>query len=206
VLELGVEHGFACKPFRDRSEFRAQDAAMLPRGASPEQVDAVRLAARVDEALPKSRVRAALTARYSRRAHGLSLRGEQRLYTDSWGMLASTTDVRAALDLSRDVELGVSLRFHMQGGVNFWQRAIVAEVDDSRLALPKYRTGDRELGPLDTLTAGADLRWALAPEYAAVAQAISFRVALQRTHFADALYLTERLSLIAVIVAEGSFD
>jgi hypothetical protein len=205
-LELGVEHGDASKPYRYVSVFSAQAAPMLPRGASPEQVDAVRLAARVDEALPRSRVRAALIARYSRRSHGLSLRGEQRLYIDSWGMLASTTDVRAALDLSRDIELGASVRFHAQGGVNFWQRAIVAEVDGSRLTLPKYRTGDRELGPLITLTFGADVRWALAPEYAAVAQAFSFRVALQRTRFADALYLSERLGLIAVFSAEGSFD
>ena len=59
--------------------------------------------------------------------------------------MASTTDARFLIDVSKRIEVGPHLRVHEQTGVDFWQIAYTVRPGFDILA---YRTGDRELGPL----------------------------------------------------------
>jgi hypothetical protein len=204
-LDVFVELGDSSKPYRYVPMFDAADAKRLPNGASVEQVNQLRLPERPREQLPAARDRYAVTLRYTRRASSLSLRAEERVYLDDWSMLASTTDLRCALDLSRALELALSVRLHAQSGTSFWQRAYVASENAGGIVLPSLRTGDRELGPLWTATVGADLRYGLGAAYGSYEQALVLRVAMMRTRFLDALFIEERLALLASLSISGWF-
>ena len=155
VLDTILESGDPSKPYRYVPLFAPGTA--VPRGASPELVDAApplrapaRAAPALARSLRRSQRRASRTASSPPR-----LRLDERLYADSWGLIATTTDARYLVDLGRRVELGPHVRFHAQTAVNFWQRAYILRPG---FDYPALRTGDRELGPLLNLTGGGTFR------------------------------------------------
>src|SRR6185436_13740951 len=85
-----IEQGDSSKPYRLVPLFRA--GTELAAGA-PASAEAGR-AGKVIEALPGERLRFALTLRLLHRFAQSTVRAEERLYADSWGLSASTTDLR----------------------------------------------------------------------------------------------------------------
>lgn len=200
--DLGIERGDGSKPYRYIPLFTAAVAPTIGRGATPAEVARARIAARPLEQLPLARERYALTARLNNHSGLGTLRLEERIYADTWGLMASTTDARLYFDLSRRVELGPHARFHGQTAVSFWQRAYVAR-DASDI--PALRTGDRELGGLWTAGGGLGLRWAIGPGGDPQAWTLTLGADAYYTSFADALYVTERVSAFSALGLEATF-
>src|SRR6185437_10826448 len=148
--------GDQSKPYRYVPMFSQSVAAQIQKGESIDQVNQLRLPERPLEQLPLSRRRLAVTARYAHRFDGSTVRLEERVYDDSWGLFASSSDARWIFDLGSRFALWPHARFHVQNAVSFWQRAYVSGPAPG-WDLPEYRTGDRELGPLWTVTGGGGL-------------------------------------------------
>lgn len=203
--DVAFESGDQSKPYRYVPMFDARAARRLENGASLEEVNDLRRAEAPLERLPMSRTRYAFTARYMRRDGAGTLRAEERVYVDTWGLFASSTDVRYAIGLGRYFELAPSLRLHAQTGASFWKRAYVVQANGTDVELPSIRTGDRELGPLWTVTAGADLRVDFAGVTTANGNALVLRAAGMRTAYLDALYIESRLALLATLSWIGTF-
>lgn len=135
-----------------------------------------------------------------------TVRLDERAYTDGWGMWASTTNARVFVDVGERLLLWPHLRYHVQSAASFWRRAYeVAVLPDGSSALPPYRTGDRELSPLDTVTVGGGLRARLtsaprAPWF------LSFQISGAYTRFSDTLYLTERWSLFSMLALSAQWN
>lgn len=198
-VDADFERGYLAKPYRYIPLFAPGIAQDIPTGAPPAQVNALRLDERPIDSLPRSRDRYALTGKIAGRVGRTTLRLDERLYMDSWGLKASTTDARVMVDIGERFLVWPRLRFHTQSGVSFWQRAYEAiTLDDGSLAPPRYRTGDRELSRLDTITGGLGLklrisRSAHAPLY------LSYQLDAAYTLFADALYVTRRWSVFSAL-------
>jgi hypothetical protein len=190
------EQGDQSKPYRYIPMFTSDVAASVRRGAAIDIVNALRLPERPLEQLPTSRERYALSARISHRYDASTLRLDERLYNDSWGLIASTTDLRYLVDLGKRLIFWPHFRFHAQRGVSFWQRAYVSErtatFAQGDWSLPALRTGDRELGPLWTGTTGLGLRWSVGPSETPSSWVVSLSGDLMYTNFADALYVLYR--------------
>ncbi len=202
VADLAIERGDQSKPYRYVPLFSPETAATIPRAASAGLVAAERSQLKPLEQLPLGRERYALTGRLAYRFSSSTLRAEERLYIDSWGQPASTTDLRYLVDVSRRVRLGPHLRFNLQGPVSFWQRAYVTTgIND----VPALRTGDRELGALTTVTAGGSVRWAIGPRGDVDAWALGFSLDLAYTDFFDALYVADRTAALAAFTVERNF-
>jgi hypothetical protein len=196
------ESGDQSKPYRYVPVFAPDVAATLPRGTSAIAVADSPMIARPIEQLPQDRSRGALTGRMSWRTEQTTLRLEERLYADSWSMLATTTDVRYFVDASDRVTVWPHLRVHAQSGVDFWERAYSAS---SIHALPTLRTGDRELGPLSTFGLGGGLRLALGRPGYTDALVLSFTADGFWTSFSDALYVKERFAGLGATTVEVAF-
>jgi hypothetical protein len=173
----------------------------VPRGTPIDVVNALRASARPLEQLPLSRQRYALTGRLAHRFRLATLRVDERLYADSWAMLATTTDARYLFDLGSRVELGPHARLHAQTAVDFWKRAYVY---GPGLEVPALRTGDRELGPLVNATAGLSLRLGLGRDVDPRAWVLSFDLNATTTRYLDDLYLTERVSTLGAVTLEAN--
>jgi len=197
-----LERGDQSKPYRYIPIFTPQVAATIPAGASATVVANSRIQARPLEQLPLERDRFALTARLAWRGDTTTLRLEERGYTDSWGLRASTTDARYFIDLGRRYTIWPHARFHVQNGADFWKRAYSAlGVHD----LPALRTGDRELGPLFTVGGGGGLRIALGPAGALEDLAFTTTIDGFYTSFSDAIYVTSRFSGLVTTALEVAF-
>lgn len=209
VMQLGLtwqgERGDQSKPYRYIPLFG--EGVGVPIGASYDIVNQYRLPVRPLEQLPTSRDRWALAARYNRRFGSATLRLEERLYYDTWQTKASSTDLRYLLDLTRQLRVGPHVRVHAQTAANFYKRKYIATLNpDGSLDLPKYRTTDRELSQLVSLTGGGSARLALsAPE-----DKIQFGVQLDAdamyTRYFDALYIKSRLALWSVLRFDVEFQ
>lgn len=193
------EQGYLGKPYRYVPVFAP--GTYVPPGASVELVNLLRTEARPIEQLPDSRSRYALTGRIAHRWDGVTLRADERLYVDSWLERASTTDVRVFVDLGSRLTLWPHLRFHAQTAVKFWQRAYHAvPLPDGNLTVPRWRTGDRELGELYTLTTGAGLRWKWTDGFGS--WFLGFQLDAASTRYLDALFTTGRTSLFSAATVE----
>ena len=152
ILWLGadaiIERGDQSKPYRYVPMFDAQVAPQIPHGADVGLVNALRRDERPLEQLPTERERYAVTGRWLHRSSWATLRLEERLYVDSWGQLATTTEGRYAMDLSERTTLSPDVRVHVQSAASFWRRVPVVSENAGVVVIPSLRTGDRELGPI----------------------------------------------------------
>lgn len=196
------EHGDQSKPYRYVAMFRPGDVARVGPGASAAQVAGTRLDAKPIEQLPLQRQRYALTGRLAYRNKGTTWRVEERIYADTWGQLASTTDTRYFIDLGRRWMIWPHARVNMQNASSFYQRAYASSGPSD---LPALRTGDRELGSLYTLGTGGGARLALGRPGALDAIAITASLDGYWTSFADALYVSSRFSALATTALEMQF-
>lgn len=198
-LDGDFERGYLAKPYRYIPLFAPGTGQDLPAGAAPRLVDERRLDERPIDNLPASRDRYALTGRIAGRVGRATLRLDERLYTDSWGLWALTTDSRVMVDVGRRWLLWPHLRFHTQSGAGLWRRAYEAIAQaDGTLAPPRYRSGDRELSRLDIVTAGFGVKLRLthsihSPWF------LSYQLDAAYTHYLDALYITERWSFFSAL-------
>jgi hypothetical protein len=171
----------------------------VPLGASAQQVAELRSDVRVLEQLPLSRHRFALTGHYARRGDESTFRLDERVYTDTWGLHASTTDACWLFDVSRRMEIGPHFRFHGQTPVDFWQRAYTLDAPNN---YPALRTGDRELGPLVSGTAGGTMRLAIGSDSKPDSWTFGFDLNVTETRYLDDLYLANRVSVFGAFMLE----
>jgi hypothetical protein len=130
-------------------------------------------------------------------------RSASTFYTDSWGLTASTTDARWIWDLGARFSFWPHARFHIQSPVGFWQRAYVSGPAPG-WSIPEFRTGDRELGPLFTLTGGGGVKWYFGGAGEPRAWAIGVDGDAMYTSFLDDLYVTSRTGLLGTMTLEGT--
>jgi len=197
VGDIIVENGDPSKPYRYVPMFAP--GTNVPKGASVDLVNQLRLSARPLEQLPLSRNRYAVSGRIAHRFQSSTLRADERLYIDTWGLKASTTDARFLIDVSRRVEIGPHIRFHAQTPVTFWQRAYVLQPG---FDFPALRTGDRELSPLLTLTGGGSVRVGLGPSASPKSNTLGVDLNVATTQYLDDIYLPQRLSAISALTWE----
>jgi hypothetical protein len=171
-------------------------------------VNQERLPFRPTEQLPRIRDRYAVGARFAHRFNGATLRIEQRLYNDSWSLKATTTDARYVLDLGRHLEAWPHMRFNAQTGTNFYQLAYSATVDNltGQLVVPVYRTTDRELSPLVSLTGGGGGHFVLSPSDSKTQYGISVQADVMFTKYFDALFITQRTALYGTVGFDAEFE
>jgi len=194
---LIVESGDQSKPYRHIPMFSSGVAERLPRGASASLVAATRLPPAPLEQLPEDRTRLALLGRVAHRFEVATIRGDERLYIDSWGTKASTTDLSFPVDVTKGTRVGPHVRFHIQSGVDFWKRAYVAEPNPVGFEVPEFRTGDRELGPLFAATLGGRLKHELTDNLSAGLQVDGIY-----TQFLDHIYIFDRIGVFTATTLE----
>jgi hypothetical protein len=196
-LDVTFESGRQEKPYRWLPLFDATVAPRVPVGASVDEVNRLRLPGRVAEHLPDNRQRYAGSARLAHRFERSTLTLWDRVYLDSWGLLASTTDASWVVELSRRWSIWPHLRFHDQAAATFWKRAYVGSVGAGQVVVPEHRSGDRELGPYWTLTAGPGLRFDMGSSDPRSVSA-TLEIEGSYTEFRDALYIDHRWAGFAV--------
>jgi hypothetical protein len=202
VLDVGFEDGDQSKPYRYIPMFSPEVAPLVPNGASIAFVNANRLPERPIEQLPLARDRYSITARLAHRLDGSTLRLEQRLYADTWALVATTSDARWIVNLGRRVEVWPHVRFHAQNEVNFWQRAYVSG-SSGGWSLPEFRTGNRELGPLWTATGGGGIKVYMGKAGNPKALSVALHCDTAYTGYLDDLYITHRSSVLGALIVEG---
>lgn len=200
--DAAIERGDQSKPYRYIPIFSPAAASQIAAGTSATSIANTRLEGKPLEQLPLSRNRFAVTGRIAWRGTSTTLRAEERLYTDSWGLRASTTDARYFIDVGRRWTVWPHARFNVQNSVSFWERAYAArDVHD----LPALRTGDRELSSLFTAGGGGGLRVALGGTGQLDDLALTTTVDAFYTAFSDAIYVKERVSALATTALEVTF-
>jgi hypothetical protein len=204
TADVIVENGDQSKPYRYIPMFDPAVASTVAKGASIDWVNANRLPEKPLEQLPLSRRRLALTGRYAHRFDASTLRLEERIYDDSWGLLASSSDVRWIFDLGRRLAIWPHARFHAQTSVSFWQLAYVSG-SGTGWSLPEYRTGDRELGPLFTTVGGFGIKWYVGSDAQPQRWALQLTGDAMYTSFLDDLYVTSRTAFLGALGLEGEF-
>ena len=197
-----LENGDQSKPYRYIPFFTPAVAAAIPVGASATSVANQRIEGKALEQLPLSRNRLALTGRLAWRGDSTTLRVEERGYTDSWGLVSSTTDARYFIDLGRRWTIWPHGHFNIQNSVSFWQRAYTVS---SAHDIPALRTGDRELSSLFTVGAGGGLRVLLGGAGHLDDFVLGATLDGYYTSFADAIYVKERFSGLVTTSVEKTF-
>jgi hypothetical protein len=195
IFELGSQE----KPYRMLPLFADNVAAGLRPGESVGSVNRQRTG-QVEESLPKTRQRYAVTGRLAWRGASSTWIFSERLYTDSWGILASTTELNNVYDVASNLFLGPHLRLHVQNGADFQQLGYVGSVIPGAATVPRYRTGDRELSPLRTATIGGEVRWDFASSWSTNLQADG-----GFTDYQNSLYLRSRASFLGALLLSKEF-
>jgi hypothetical protein len=198
-MSIVAEIGNSSKPYRYIPMFSKDIAPRVLPGLALPTVDAVRNPERILEQLPLSRQRFAIAGRYARRFSSSTLRAEERLYSDSWGLKATTTDMRFIVDAGERVRFWPHVRFHAQTGADFWQLAYVSERTATGLQVPALRTGDRELGPLFAVTGGGGVRFAVGE---AKNWGFTFNGDVIYTQFLNTLYILQRFGYFGALGVE----
>lgn len=200
TADVMLEFGDTSKPYRYLPTFSASRAEDVENGAPIEEVNRLRTAVRLDEQVPETRQRYALSALYARRFSSFTVRLEERLYIDSWGVMASTTDSTLPIDLGSVVRIWPHVRVHAQKGADFWERAYVVEPTASGFSAPTLRAGDRELGPLLGLTGGGGIR------FGGETMSLSLQADAFYSLFLDHLYASSRIAGFGAVVYEVILD
>jgi hypothetical protein len=197
MLDVSFERGRQEKPYRWLPLFDPAVADEVPVGASVDLVNELRQPGRMAESLPESRERVAASLRLAHRFERSTLVLWDRAYADSWGLIASTSDLRWVVELSRRLSIWPRARFHAQSGSSFWRRAYTGSIAEGEVSVPRYRTGDRELGPLWSLGFGSGVGWDFGAEDP---KSLSASLELQAiyTDFLDALYIDDRWAAFGV--------
>ena len=208
VVAIGVEAAFekgnSEKPYRFLPLFAPELAPVVPAGASAELVNQLRLPGRVAEQLPETRRRLALSARLAHRFSGSTLVASERLYADDWGLEATTTEAQFIVDAGQRLFLWATLRGHFQSGVGFWRRAYVATASATgTLSVPRFRTGDSELSPLESVTLGPGVRWHVGSSMRPSAWSLVAQADFMATRFSDALFIRLREAYLGILQLEG---
>jgi hypothetical protein len=196
-----VERGDTSKPYRHVPMFSADVAARISLGEPAADIDRRRLPIAPLEHLPDARERFAVLGRWAHRFESSTLRADERLYIDTWGLKASTTDAHYFVDVTKSILAGAHARFHIQGPVDFWRRAYVATPTPGGFALPTFFTGNRELGPLFEVTLGGKLRFPLNDIFAVSVQAEGIY-----TQFLDTIYVSNRWALFTATTLEVGIE
>ena len=201
--DVMIERGDQSKPYRYIPIFRSQEESQrFGPGAAPADVASARIDAKPLEQLPLERERGSLTGRFAWRLSSSTLRLEERVYGDTWGLMASTTDARWYVDLSERLMIFPHLRAHVQNGVTFWERTYVAA---GAGAIPALRTGDRELSPLTSGTFGGGLRIGLGRSGHIDDYVLGASIDGTYTEFHDTLFVKNRLSGLMATTLEMAF-
>lgn len=200
------ERGDQSKPYRYVPMFDPNTAPLVRKGEKVETVNEFRLAVRPLEQLPTSRDRYAAGGRFMLRMGNATLRLEERLYYDTWGILASTTDGRYMMDLSRHLRVWPHLRLHAQTGASFYKLAYAAYSEpNGQLIVPLFRTSDRELSPMGTVTLGAGTRIGLSEPEAEVKYGITFTGDLMHSQYFETLYIKDRTAIYGTVAFDVEF-
>ncbi len=204
---VSLERGDGSQPYRYIPMFHPQDIApFVPAGATVDLVNRTRLPVKPLEQLPTERDRFAVGARFNKRMQNATLRLDQRFYVDTWGMKASSTDSRYMVDLSRRLRVWPHLRIHAQTDTNFYNLAYSAILDPAgQIVVPLYRTGDRELSPLITATAGGGVRIGLGEPEGEVKYGITVVGDVMYTRYLKALYVTTRTAVYGSVGFDVEF-
>lgn len=205
---LGFERGDQSKPYRYVPMFDPVGVApFIPAGATVDLVNRTRLPVRPLEQLPTEKDRYAIGARYNKRIGSATLRLEERLYYDTWQTKASSTDARYMVDLSQRLRVWPHLRLHVQSASNFYQLAYSAVKDPAtgQLILPTYRSGDRELAPLVTVTAGGGTRIGLGPTEGDPQFGIQVVGDVMYSRFFNSLFVTTRTGVYGTVAFDVEF-
>jgi hypothetical protein len=205
VSDVIIDQGHQEKPYRFVPLFDPGTASAVTPGLSGDVVNQIRLPTRPAEALPTSRYRYALTGRFAMRGDATTFVTSERLYTDNWGVKASTTDLRYVFDLGKRWYVWPHVRFHIQSGASFWQLAYVGAFAGGQLNIPAIRTGDRELSPLYTATFGGGLRFNFGPSTRPDSWSLVFEAEGGRTQYSQALFIKSRTSALGSLQLESTF-
>ena len=200
-LTAVLESGDTSKPYRYVPMFTPEIAGQIQVGQSIDSVNYYRNPERVLEQLPTDRQRWAVAARIAHRFTSSTIRAEERLYVDNWGLKATTTDARYLVDLTKSLRLWPHLRFHAQSGASFWQRAYVSNLTSAGGQVPALRTGDRELGPLWYVTVGGGGRLALGESWG-----LTVSGDFVYTRYLDHLFILQRLGYFGATSLEVDFE
>ncbi len=200
-----LENGDTSKPYRYIPMFSVADAAKVPAGLTIEGVHKNRLPIEPLEQLPTNRQRWAVAGLIAHRFASSTFRAEERLYIDSWGLKASTTEGQFLIDMNDRMRVWPQARFHAQTAASFWQLAYAARLNPNGTGytVPALRTGDRELGPLVGVTLGGGIRYALGEKKN---WAISFTGDVVYTRFLQHLYLLDRMGYFGATTLEVDFE
>ena len=192
---LQFELGDQSKPYRYIPMFAP--GSDVPNHASVNYVNAIRLPERPLEQLPLERDRYALLGRYILRVRdNATLRIDERLYSDNWGVLGSTTEGRYVLDVSQKLRAWGGLRLHVQGGASFYKRGYFAQAGEQGVVkLPIVRTTDRELGSLLSPSPILGGRYMLTSPDAKYEIGVTAQLTLLYTRYFDALYTGSRTAI-----------
>ncbi len=199
------ENGDTSKPYRHVPMFLPGIAPRVPAGLAIDAVNMVREPISPFEQLPLNRQRWALAGLLAHRFSSSTIRAEERLYVDSWGLKATTTDLQYLIDIGERVRIWPQVRGHAQTGTSFWQLAYVGTPDATGpgFSIPALRAGDRELGPLVGVTGGGGVRVALGEKKA---WALSVVGNVNYTRFLDTLYLVDRIGYFGATTLEVDFQ
>jgi tetratricopeptide (TPR) repeat protein len=210
LLVLGataaLESGDQSKTYRFIPLF--EPGVSVPVGASPNAVNLARLPAKALEQLPLDRQRFSVGARFIQRVRSTStLRIEERVYNDTWGLKASSTDARYFMDLSQRFRVWPHGRVHVQSGTTFYKRIYGATLNsDGSATIPEFRTSDRELSPMFGITVGGGTRFALTSPGSKVQLAVVASADALFNYYLNALYLRTRLAGYGTLGLEADFE
>ena len=114
---------------------------------------------KVPETEPNERFRHAAVIGLNRHLFTDSaLQADYRFYTDNWGILAHTVQLRYFITW-KDVTLRLRERFYYQSGASFFRPHYTA--DNSGTTLQRFVTADRELSTFWSNVAGFKISWRL---------------------------------------------
>ncbi len=195
IFETGSQE----KPYRLIPLFTDDVAAQLDPGEPIDSVNQLRVG-QMNESLPKTRERYAVTGRLARRGAHSTLILSERLYADSWGLLASSTELNNVYDLSNRLFVGPHVRLHVQNGASFYRLGYVGDVTPGVASVPEYRTGDRELSPLWTATIGGGALWEFATSWSA-----SLQADVGYTEYSNTLFIEDRTSFLSALLVNKEF-
>ncbi len=203
---VALEDGDQSKPYRYVPLFAP--GVLVPVGASVEQVNNERMAIKPLEQLPLDRQRFNLSGRFvSRIRNNATLRVEERLYYDTWAMMATSTDARYLVDVRPRLRVWPHLRVHVQTASSFYRRVYGGTQDVTGVAtVPEFRTTDRELSPMFGITGGGGVRYALTEPGSKVELAVFTSGDILFNYYLNALYIRTRFAGYGTIGIEADFQ